>query len=1212
MNPLPTNQRGAALVIVLSILVLLVTLLIAFMTSSRNDLVATSQYAAGQEAAALAETATSLVMAQIREATVAGLDAQGRGTHAWASQPGALRVWNNQGQPASPYLYKLYSASRMKEDDLSFLAGEIPPDWRTQTAAYTDVNEPVDRNGTWTYPVLNPAAIGTVEGFSSTQAADPSVAWDARCSMPVRWLYIGRDGTISNSLQPDSVGRVAFWTDDETCKVNINTASATRLNHQIVTPADDSFWDTPRTRMRQDYNMGRFPLREDEFQRYPGHPATVNLLTVLGTTAGFGLPEVFSLTPRYKWGGSENGTVWFNVPESALSGRLSGANRKTERLFASVDELVFAPNRSLAANWPVPPAGRTRQELADSLRFFLTAQSRAPDLNLFGQPRVALWPITQEAGGALRQTVFDRLIAFCATVGLPSSGGEKYYFERTNPLSPTDDWLGIPRNKQLLQIYLLGLTSREIPGFGGGTFLNKYNVAAGGVANEWQQILTQIFDYIRCVNLNETSDVPAGFQSYTTDVEYSAGAQNLGDVDAPGAGLVLPIVITDWNTRGAGRVPMLAEAGFRVIRTKKIKEDPDPNALEVAFLAESFSPMQGPMPWMPKEFALSVTNDAITPFRIEGEQVFPDGLSTPSDFSPAANFSSGQVLGGLDGFSWILRSSSTSLAETETLSGYPFKRNRGDGVPIPPGATQFTIDGGKMNVSFRMAGVAYQTYELDFPLGTAKVPEVDVSDAQWQKNRDGGANFLFGPSDVVKSVSLYDGDFRIAAYLPSVPSAFFRADPRYASDPQFAHGFARVSGMDQWHYRGGRSGGYVSGLAYPEDTALAARQATRRPKIRADVTDLRSSAGRPADFSSAIWEGDFDTGVGTAPDGPYLGKSDEGHYDARENTPTYFDITEWSRASGFFSPTKQVPSAVVFGSLPTGVKRTERAYRTGNYANGRPWRTLLFTPAPLAGSSHFGLTAPADRLLLDLFHLPVVEPYAISEPFSTAGRINMNTQIMPFTTLVRESGLHAVLASQRVTALQPAHAADYKTNELPPVALRQYRYRINRAETLKQFHARFAPNGNAAQGDLFRSAVEICSIFFVPNISNAATGVAGPTLTSAGIQWSGTDLSVPAMQTWWQGYTLTGDNLRERPYATIYPLLTTKSNSYTVHIRAQALAEGKNVVTGEYRGSTTIERYVDPADARIGGGEPDGIDPDTQSLEPLYRFRVVDTKRFAP
>ncbi len=35
--------------------------------------------------------------------------------------------------------------------------------------------------------------------------------------------------------------------------------------------------------------------------------------------------------------------------------------------------------------------------------------------------------------------------------------------------------------------------------------------------------------------------------------------------------------------------------------------------------------------------------------------------------------------------------------------------------------------------------------------------------------------------------------------------------------------------------------------------------------------------------------------------------------------------------------------------------------------------------------------------MMDLFNMPTVEPYAISEPFSTAGKVNMNYQILPYT-----------------------------------------------------------------------------------------------------------------------------------------------------------------------------------------------------------------------
>ncbi len=102
----------------------------------------------------------------------------------------------------------------------------------------------------------------------------------------------------------------------------------------------------------------------------------------------------------------------------------------------------------------------------------------------------------------------------------------------------------------------------------------------------------------------------------------------------------------------------------------------------------------------------------------------------------------------------------------------------------------------------------------------------------------------------------------------------------------------------------------------------------------------------------------------------------------------------------------------MFGSLPTGTTL------------GYSWRTLLFRPDHTA--KHAGASSPADHLLLDLFWMPVVEPYAISEPFSTAGKINMNYQIMPFTYITRETGVRAVLAAERMLAI-PGKAAPRPT-----------------------------------------------------------------------------------------------------------------------------------------------------------------------------------------
>jgi hypothetical protein len=117
---------------------------------------------------------------------------------------------------------------------------------------------------------------------------------------------------------------------------------------------------------------------------------------------------------------------------------------------------------------------------------------------------------------------------------------------------------------------------------------------------------------------------------------------------------------------------------------------------------------------------------------------------------------------------------------------------------------------------------------------------------------------------------------------------------------------------------------------------------------------------------------------------------------------------------------------------------------------------------------------------------------------------------------------------------------------------------------------------------------------------------------------------------------LTGDNIRERPYAYIYPRLTTKSNTYTVHYRVQVLKqvapirsnaadwmswnEVSDKISSDQRGSAMIERYIDPGDPTL----PDfaGLKDATGNtllqgdprlvLDSYYRYRVINSKIFTP
>jgi uncharacterized protein (TIGR02600 family) len=235
--------------------------------------------------------------------------------------------------------------------------------------------------------------------------------------------------------------------------------------------------------------------------------------------------------------------------------------------------------------------------------------------------------------------------------------------------------------------------------------------------------------------------------------------------------------------------------------------------------------------------------------------------------------------------------------------------------------------------------------------------------------------------------------------------------------------------------------------------------------------------------------------------------------------------------------------------------------------------------------------------------MPIVEPYPISEPFSTAGKINLNYQLMPFGYIRRQTAILALLKNEMITAIPNTASKTYKTTATQA----GFRLPINldsSAGTLKGFEQRFA------SGEIFRSASEICDIHLVPQ---------------------GTTYGSLETGSFWRDHKLTGDNSRERPYTHIYPRLTTKSNSYTVHVRVQALKklptgspdqwiEGRDQVLSEYRGSSLIERYIDPNDPRLPdfAGAPtaddngNGIPNADEIVDPYYRFRIISTKKFAP
>jgi hypothetical protein len=139
--------------------------------------------------------------------------------------------------------------------------------------------------------------------------------------LSVKWVNLLRDPSKPASDANTIVGRYAFWVDDESAKININTADGT-----------------------EKYTPNSLGI---------GSPSEVSLEVLFGGTKGRDLSKQVVEIAR---------TNTFSSPREILR-------------FPNVTADVYASNV-----------------------FSLTAYSRSPELNVFGQPRMALVPVLGDAG----------------------------------------------------------------------------------------------------------------------------------------------------------------------------------------------------------------------------------------------------------------------------------------------------------------------------------------------------------------------------------------------------------------------------------------------------------------------------------------------------------------------------------------------------------------------------------------------------------------------------------------------------------------------------------------------------------------------------------------------------------------------------------------------------------------------------------------------
>ena len=215
-SPARHSQRGVALIIVLFFIVIISVMLIGFIESSRADRAAAGSHLERLRATTLAREGVEATVAILRRETTDTV-------RNWTSSPGVLVVPDDPTAATS-------DQSRLKKE-VWLHSGLSDP---AKDAALDPVLRASNLN-IQTFDTTSPTYLLTDQINTTTTKVE---------EMKMLWVYVRKDGTYdlpdaaqpvgSNNLPNQSpiltntanpiVGRFAYWTDDESSKVNYNLA----------------------------------------------------------------------------------------------------------------------------------------------------------------------------------------------------------------------------------------------------------------------------------------------------------------------------------------------------------------------------------------------------------------------------------------------------------------------------------------------------------------------------------------------------------------------------------------------------------------------------------------------------------------------------------------------------------------------------------------------------------------------------------------------------------------------------------------------------------------------------------------------------------------------------------------------------------------------------------------------------------------------------
>jgi len=298
--------RASALIITLLLIVLITILVVGFLTTSRMEVVMSRSHLEGVKAGFIADTGVNVAMAKLE-----GAIGSTNSGFPWSSSPGRLSVSGTNIDLSSGT-----NASAAPED-------------------VVDLNRPGLEDA-------SKFAIAGAKFFSNTNT-----------SMRVQWKYVDRDGLIGANHSTNSEGRFAFWVDDESAKVNLNTAWKRGNTNTVSHPSQVSLQALGFTNadgiLQRPFNT----VKDARRASLPGtnvEPNVFQLSTYSHTPelSMFNQPRIVLTTQKNLAGGSAE-FIDILLAENTDPGLI--ANLDPAKVTAQVNRIAALLNRT---DWPLP------------------------------------------------------------------------------------------------------------------------------------------------------------------------------------------------------------------------------------------------------------------------------------------------------------------------------------------------------------------------------------------------------------------------------------------------------------------------------------------------------------------------------------------------------------------------------------------------------------------------------------------------------------------------------------------------------------------------------------------------------------------------------------------------------------------------------------------------------------------------------------------